>query len=64
MLPNTTNYPNGVTSFGIPVMGGGGIPATFGNVWFVDPTNGSDGNTGKSTTDAFASIADRDALYH
>jgi hypothetical protein len=51
-----TNFPNGVSSFGIPLMGGGGIPATFGDVWFVDPTNGSDNNTGKSADRAVASI--------
>jgi hypothetical protein len=44
----TTNFPNGLSSFGIPVMGGGGIPATPGNVYFVDYTRGSDGNKGTS----------------
>jgi len=43
-----TNFPNGITSFGLPVVGGGGIPATFGNVYFVDYRNGSDGNDGKT----------------
>lgn len=39
-----TNFPNGVTSFGVPVVGGiSGIPFT-GNWWFVDAVNGSDGN--------------------
>jgi len=45
-----TNYPNGVTSFGVPVMGGGGIPAMYGNVYFVDYRNGLDGNDGKTKT--------------
>jgi hypothetical protein len=32
-----TNFPNGVSSFGVPVMGaGGGIPATTGSYFFVD----------------------------
>jgi hypothetical protein len=50
-----TNYPNGISSFGIPVFGGA-VPATFGNVYFVDYRNGSDGNTGKSTTKAFKTL--------
>lgn len=41
-----TNFPHGITSFGVPVMGGGGIPATFGDVFFVDYRYGSDGNSG------------------
>jgi hypothetical protein len=55
-LSNLTAFPNGISSYGIPVMGGGGIPATFGNVWFVDPTNGSDANKGTSANQALASI--------
>jgi len=52
-----TNFPNGISSFGIPVMGAGGIPATPGTVYFVDYTNGSDGNNGKSTTKAFKTVS-------
>lgn len=41
-----TNFPNGVTSFGVPVIGGvGGVPFS-GNYYFVDPVNGADGNPG------------------
>lgn len=41
-----TNFPNGITSFGVPVLGGAcGIPFT-GNYYFVDPVNGADGNEG------------------
>lgn len=41
-----TNFPNGVSSFGIPMIGGfGGIPLT-GNWWFCDYANGNDGNAG------------------
>ena len=50
-----TNFPNGVTSFGIP-LGGEDRGALFGASWFVDGDNGSDGNSGKSTTQAFATI--------
>lgn len=41
-----TNFPNGITSFGVPVLGTiGGLPFT-GNYFFVDPVNGADGNEG------------------
>lgn len=45
-----TNFPGGISSFGIPVMGGGGIPATPGNLIFVDYTNGDDGRSVKSNS--------------
>jgi len=44
----STNFPNGLSSYGVPVVGGS-VPATFGNVWFVDYANGSDDNSGKTT---------------
>lgn len=47
------NFPNGILSFGVPVMGGGGIPATFGDVYFVDYRNGSADNDGKTPASAF-----------
>ena len=50
------NYPNGLASFGVPIMGGGGIPATFGDVFFVDYDHGNDGNNGKSAKKAFKTI--------
>ena len=41
-----TNFPNGITSFGVPVLGTiGGLPFS-GNYYFVDPVNGADGNDG------------------
>jgi hypothetical protein len=45
MNDTMTNFPNGITSFGIPVMGGGGIPAIFGNYYQVNPNAlyGADG---------------------
>ena len=49
-----TNFPNGISSFGMPIMGG---PMTFGTAYFVDYRNGSDGNTGKSTTKAFKTLS-------
>lgn len=44
-----TNFPNGVSSFGIPVLGGSGIPFT-GNYYFVNPLTGSDGDDGGADT--------------
>ena len=52
-----TNFPNGVSSFGIPMMGGGGIPATFGTVFFVDYRNGSDSNDGLSRDTAMKTLS-------
>jgi hypothetical protein len=52
-----TNFPNGISSFGVPVMGGGGIPAVPGNIFFVDYTKGSDGNSGKSVSRPFKTVA-------
>jgi hypothetical protein len=50
-----TNFPSGLSSFGIPVIGSG-IPCTKGKYFFVDYTTGSDGNTGLSTTRPFKTI--------
>lgn len=43
-----TNFPNGVTSYGVPVFGGVAGVAMTGNYYFVDPVNGLDGNPGTS----------------
>lgn len=50
-----TNFPNGVSSFGVPVLPGMPTPFT-GKYFFVDPVNGSDGNTGTDPSRAFATI--------
>lgn len=41
-----TNFPGGVSSFGIPILGSGvrKYPTTNCNFWFIDPTLGNDGN--------------------
>lgn len=51
-----TNFPNGISSFGVPVLPGvAGLPFT-GNAWFVDPVNGNDGNSGQNPARAFQSL--------
>lgn len=38
-----TNFPNGISSFGVPVIGSGGlVPITTGKYFFVDSNTGSD----------------------
>ena len=54
-----TNYPNGVSSFGIPCAGQ--IPMVLGStgvgkIHFVDATYGSDGNTGLSPEQALKTV--------
>jgi hypothetical protein len=52
-----TNFPNGVTSFGVPLVGGlGGIPLT-GTWYFCDYANGSDGNDGLSPENPLKTIS-------
>ena len=51
-----TNFPNGLTSFGIPVFGSGAL-MTQGNSYFVKPSTGIDGaNNGKSPNKAFKTL--------
>lgn len=54
-MGSLTNFPNGLTSFGIPVVTGMPYPFT-GTYFFVDPLNGSDGNTGLSPSRALATL--------
>lgn len=52
-----TNFPNGATSFGLPLIGSGGTaPTVTGNVWFVNSNDGSNGNDGQSPATAFATL--------
>jgi hypothetical protein len=66
----TTNFPNGLTSFGIPLFGGGpgrvasgapgksvGAISVIGNTWFVDTVYGGNGNDGSSPQTPFATMA-------
>lgn len=52
-----TNFPNGITSFGIPLHGQTtGFPV-IGNAWWVNGTKGSDtGYAGKDPNEAFATV--------
>jgi len=50
------NFKFGVSSFGMPVLGGGMIPATTGSYWFVSSDTGNDGNSGKAPTRALATL--------
>jgi hypothetical protein len=52
----TTNFPNGATSYGVPLVGSGDIPVTNGNYWFVDSAVGSDGNIGSEADLPFATL--------
>jgi hypothetical protein len=49
-----SKFPNGITSFGIPVIGGSIL--TTGSIFFVKSTSGSDSNAGDTPTTAFATI--------
>jgi hypothetical protein len=50
-----TNF-SSLTVGGLPVLGGGGIPATKGTVFFVDYGSGSDGNSGTKITEPFKTV--------
>jgi hypothetical protein len=56
-----TNFPNGLSSFGVPVFGSG-IPPFTGKHIFVKPITGSDGNTGKDPAHAVATLTKAQAL--
>jgi hypothetical protein len=49
-----TNFPNGISSMGVPLTGG---LNPFGDTWFVAASGGSDGNKGTDTSRPFATIA-------
>lgn len=50
-----THFPNGVSSFGVPMFPGGMV--TQGNVFFVKPYSGNDANDGKSPANALKTMA-------
>jgi hypothetical protein len=60
-MGSLTNFPFGLSSFGVPLPGGQSgpvsIPRPNGQSWFVDTGSGSDGGTGASPTDPLKTIA-------
>lgn len=50
-----TNFPYGLTSFGIPLVGDMGFPGQ-GKCIFLDPVNGNDGRSGLSIQDAVKTL--------
>lgn len=61
MIP--TAFPNGVTSYGMPVLGGGvELPPTTGSVFFVHSGTGNTGFAGTSPANPKATIAQAIAL--
>ncbi|MFA6958590.1 MAG: hypothetical protein WC538_22195 [Thermoanaerobaculia bacterium] len=50
-----SNFQHGVSSYGIPIFGNGGL-ITQGNVIFVKPSTGNDGRDGSSMTDAVKTL--------
>ena len=56
-MPNLTNFPNGVSSFGMPVYGTpiNGAPLT-GQVMFVDTVNGVDAGTGNGPNNPYQTL--------
>lgn len=53
-----TKFPHGISSFGVPVIGAGSaLPVTTGSYFFVDSNTGADGNSGRSSDEAKATLA-------
>ena len=57
MQGSITPFPGGISSFGVPIFGNG-IPATKGNVFFVDYTEGLDGNDGRSIDTSLKTVSE------
>lgn len=55
-MSNITNFPNGVSSMGVPLPSSG-IPVTYGRYIFVDADNGNDGNDGRTLGTAVKTVA-------
>ena len=54
-MESLTDFPNGVSSFGVPVLGGGAL-LTTGKFYFVDRSTGDNGNSGLSPKEPLATI--------
>ena len=51
-----TNFPNGITSFGVPITGSARYASPWATHYFVDGDLGSDNNNGKTPSEAFKTI--------
>jgi hypothetical protein len=51
-----TNFPNGISSFGMPVLPAVNNQVTTGSVFFVDSNNGNDGNKGTDCNKPLATL--------
>ena len=51
-----TNFPKRITSFGVPIVGGGFGMSEGSTIYFVDKVNGSDSNEGMEPSKAFKTI--------
>lgn len=47
-MARSTNFPNGITSQGVPTIGAGGLLPFTGKYFFVNQTTGLDGNSGSA----------------
>jgi len=54
-MSDLTAFPNGVSSFGVPVVGGS-LPTTLGTTFFVNSVTGSNSFSGKTPANPFATI--------
>src|SRR5689334_1768341 len=54
-----TNFPQGITSYGMPVLGSSGalIPPTTGSIFFVNNSTGGNGANSNAGTDPLAPLA-------
>lgn len=58
----TTRFPHGISSFGVPILGGS--QDISGNTWFVDGNMGNDGNEGIEWNEAFKTLAYAFSVSH
>lgn len=54
-LATLTNFPNGVSSFGVPVIGSGDLTTT-GTIYFVSSVSGSNSNPGTEVDKPFSTL--------
>ena len=57
-----TNFPSGLSSYGIPLPSGANLPTTTGKYFFVHSVTGSNGHSGDSPDRALATIMGAHAL--